>query len=141
MMESDPHTEQYENGLSSVTGRKLNATSGVVGGSLHHKYRQKRLSINKDTLKLNSIQQDVLKEYQLAVTKHPKWPTDPFRALAILSEEHGELAQAVIDTTYAPSSPHAGLDNVRREAQQLAAMCLRFVEHLDNYKFERGEQT
>lgn len=66
----------------------------------------------------------VCRERDKAVLKHPYWPTDIFKALAIVSEEAGELAMAVNDHQY----KQASIDNAITEAAQTAAVCIRFIE-------------
>lgn len=58
-------------------------------------------------------------EYSAACHKHPEWPSDPFRALAIVNEEALELTQAVND---------GQIDAALIEAAQTAAVCIRFIE-------------
>lgn len=67
---------------------------------------------------------------------HPAWPSDPFHALAILGEEFGELTRAIVQWTYERDkiSSHA---DVAEEALQAAAMALRFMLHLDDYRYIR----
>jgi NTP pyrophosphatase (non-canonical NTP hydrolase) len=72
-------------------------------------------------------------ELASAKSKFPTWPVDPFHALAILGEEFGELTKAVVELTYEPWK--ADKADVRKEAIQTAAMALRFLENLDNYRF------
>ena len=81
----------------------------------------------------------VVREVQLALAKFPTWPTDPFHAYGVLSEEHGELAKALVQHTY---EPHKGvtLADIRMEAIQTAAMAIRFLASLDHYDFREGHQ-
>lgn len=71
-----------------------------------------------------------------AQAKHPTWPTDPLHAVAVVSEEAGELQQAVLQATYEGASQ----DRVREEALDLAAAALRFVLSLDQYRYEASPQ-
>ena len=68
----------------------------------------------------------VFAELNRAESKFPGFPTDPIHAAAVLAEENGELQQAVLQWTY----EGGGLDKVRKEAVQTAAMALRFLFHL-----------
>ena len=70
--------------------------------------------------------QDVFAELRRAEEKHPRWPDDPFRALAIITEEVGELAQAIMQRQYEGGS----CSLVEDEATQVAAMGLRFFKNL-----------
>jgi hypothetical protein len=59
---------------------------------------------------------------------------DPIFWLGILGEEFGELCEAVNESVF--TGPHAkrekgGYENMRREAVQLAAVTVAFVEYLD----------
>jgi len=75
---------------------------------------------------------EVLTEVDKAKEKFPQWPTDPLHAVAVLGEEFGELTQAILQRTY--ENP-ASIEHVREEAIQTAAMAIRFLEELDNYKY------
>lgn len=77
----------------------------------------------------------VLEELAKAEEKHPGWPEDPFHALAILSEEVGELNQAVLQYTYEEGTSAA----VKKEALQTAAMALRFLMGLSDYTYKQSE--
>lgn len=82
--------------------------------------------------------EDVLQELRMATEKFPTWPTDPLHALAVLSEEHGELAQAMLQLIYEPhKSSHQA---VRKEAIQTAAMALRLLISLDTYDYRQCPQ-
>lgn len=76
---------------------------------------------------------DVLAEIARAIKKFPKWPTDPLHAAAIIAEECGELQKSVLEAVY---EPHKGSrDNIKAEAVQTAAMCLRFIASIDKYEW------
>lgn len=81
-----------------------------------------------------------LTEVASASAKFPTWPTDPLHALAVLGEEYGELNKAVLQMVYEPHKASASLENVRDEAIQTAAMALRFLMSLDQYKYGPSEQ-
>lgn len=72
---------------------------------------------------------DVLVELERATAKFPEWPTDPFHALAILTEEVGELSQTLLKARYEGA---ASAD--RSEAVQVAAMALRLLINWETYK-------
>lgn len=80
----------------------------------------------------------VLDELERATSKFPTWPTDPLHAVAVVSEEAGELVKAVLQAAYEPhkSTP----EDVATEAIQTAAMALRFIDSLPRYAYARGEQ-
>lgn len=93
------------------------------------------------------ITQQVIEAVQNATRKFPTWPTDPLHALAILGEEYGELNKAVLQLTYEPEkfgegvdAYEIGLQQVRKEALQTAAMAVRFLMSLDQYKYLHSEQ-
>lgn len=77
---------------------------------------------------------DAIAEVARATVKFPTWPTDPFHAVAVLSEELGELTKAIVQHTYEPGK--SSLDDVRTEATQTAAMSLRFLASIEEYKFD-----
>lgn len=90
---------------------------------------------------INQILDDIANEVVSAKAKFPSWPDDPFHALAVISEEFGELNQAVVQHVYEPKKK-VEHDDIRDEAIQLAAMAVRFVMSLDShdYNFENGNQ-
>lgn len=83
---------------------------------------------------MKRIYQDIIDEMVRAVEKFPNWPSDPLHAVAIVQEECGELVKATLQTVYEPmkSTPK----DIRAEAIQTAAMCLRFLMCLDAYQFD-----
>ena len=66
-------------------------------------------------------------ELKRAKTKHPDYPTDLFRQLAIMQEESGEVTKAVLHYHYESGS----IDDVKKELIQTAAMCMRMLEHIN----------
>lgn len=75
---------------------------------------------------LPPVYYEIAEELKRAREKHPNYPEDLFRRLAILSEEVGEVTMAVNDYD-------DGLDtlpHIREELIQTAAMCVRFLESL-----------
>lgn len=80
----------------------------------------------------------IIAEVARAMRKFPTWPTDPIHALAVLGEEFGELTKEALQLTYEPHK--STLADFRKEAIQTAAMALRFVASLDDYKFSPGAQ-
>jgi hypothetical protein len=76
---------------------------------------------------------EVVTEINRAVKKFPRWPTDPIHAAAVVAEECGELQKAVLEAVY---EPHKGSrKNIRNEAIQTAAMCIRFLDSFDAYEW------
>lgn len=71
---------------------------------------------------LSGIIQELIK----AEEKHPNWPSDPFHQLAILTEESGEVAKAILDY----QDGKATLRDIKTELMQTAAMCIRILKHL-----------
>lgn len=76
-------------------------------------------------MKKYSIIDDELKR---AEAKHPNYPEDMFRQLAIMNEEAGEATKAVLHYHYENGS----LEDVKVELVQTAAMCMRMIESIDN---------
>lgn len=66
---------------------------------------------------------DILVEYQKAKKKHPKYPNNDYKAIAIITEEVGELAQAILDREFGKKT----ISHVQEEAAQVGAMGLRFL--------------
>lgn len=65
------------------------------------------------------LPEPVARELDAARKKHPLWPVSPFHQVAVITEEVGELAQAVNDDN---------LNHARQEAAQVAAVAIRFLE-------------
>ncbi len=61
-----------------------------------------------------------------AKKKHPNYPEDMFRQLAIMQEEAGEVTKAVLHYHYEGGS----LEDIKTELIQTAAMCMRMLENL-----------
>lgn len=66
-------------------------------------------------------------ELKRAEKKHPIFPNDMFRQLAIMQEEAGEVTKAVLHYHY----ENGALDHVREELIQTAAMCMRMLQDID----------
>ncbi|PQJ19669.1 hypothetical protein [Tenacibaculum sp. SG-28] len=69
---------------------------------------------------------EVANELHSAEKKHPKYPKCDFKKLAILSEEAGEVAKAVLHYHYENGS----LEDIKTELTQTAAMCMRMYNSL-----------
>lgn len=68
----------------------------------------------------------ITKEFTKAVKKFPDWPVNLFEGYAILAEETGELAKALIELEH-----NDGLiDDCIEEAAQAGAMCIRVLQRL-----------
>ena len=79
-------------------------------------------------MKNEQVIDDIFKELKKAEEKHPGWPADFFEGHAIISEEVGELAQAIIDHKYKGQGLCLySLNRIREEAIQVAAMGIRFL--------------
>ena len=65
-------------------------------------------------------------ELQKAIKKHPDWPIDIFRQLAIMQEEAGEVTKAVLHYVYEDGT----IKKVKEELIQTAAMCIRMLDDL-----------
>ena len=85
----------------------------------------------------NDALDDVLKERQRQEEKWGEQNHNPYIYLAILVEEVGELAQAILHTQFGGS--HQGLEEVRKEAIHCAAVGLAVIECLDRKKWQVGD--
>lgn len=65
---------------------------------------------------------EVKDQYNKAIEKHPYYPDDIFKQLAILTEEAGEVAKAVNDYY---EKDNQTTDHIKEELLQTAAMCFR----------------
>lgn len=54
--------------------------------------------------------------------------------MGILGEEYGELCEAVNETVFDNDTDKGGYENMRKEAVQVAAVALAFIECLDRNK-------
>lgn len=81
---------------------------------------------------------DVLGELEKALDKFPTWPVDPLHALAVLSEEYGEVAKAMLELTYEPSK--ITIADARLEVAQMAAMAVRLMASLEEYVYQKSPQ-
>ena len=80
-------------------------------------------------IRQKQIIQQIVEEVKRAESIHPKWPSDPVHAAAILSEEAGEVVKAVNNV----ATKHKGDSDYLTEAIQCAAMCVRFLKNIDKY--------
>jgi hypothetical protein len=71
----------------------------------------------------------ILSELIRAENKFPEWPEDIVYAIAIMQEEAGEVAKAVVEYSMAKGS----LEEVEKELIQTAAMCLRCLYNLPKF--------
>lgn len=71
---------------------------------------------------------EILKEVARAEAKHPRWPKDIIHAGAIVAEESGELIRACVQLNYEGGE----LDEVKKEAIQTAATCIRLLKNLNH---------
>ena len=86
----------------------------------------------------NDILEAIAAEVGRAMRKFPAWPSDPIHAAAVIAEECGELQKAVLEAVYEPRK--GSRLNVRIEAIQTAAMCLRFLASLGEYDYRPAIQ-
>lgn len=93
----------------------------------------------KTERKIDRVINAIRAELERAMQLHPKWPTDPVRAAAIVSEEAGELVKAVNDYE-SRKTDDASADY--REAIQTAATAIRFCVAWDSLAYDhvRSEQ-
>jgi NTP pyrophosphatase (non-canonical NTP hydrolase) len=84
------------------------------------------------------MQEKIQKELERAIKKFPTWPTDPLHAVAVVGEEYGELVKSILELTYEPEK--TTFEEMEKEAIQLAAMSLRFLLSMNDYKFKHSEQ-
>ena len=78
------------------------------------------------------IVDDILRELKRAKKKHPNFPDHIVARAAIVGEEAGELIRAALNYKYEyDSDPESNQKyEMRKEAIQCAATCIRFLENL-----------
>jgi hypothetical protein len=81
-----------------------------------------------DRTSVASSLNDILIELARAERLHPDWPTDIVHQVAIMAEESGESVRAALRCHY---NEGAGIDDLRTELVQTAAMCLRVLVNLE----------
>ena len=79
---------------------------------------------------IDPLMQEIAAEVGRATLKHPKWPTCPFHAAAIIGEEKGELDKALVQWVGEPEKEVTEAD-VRKEAIHIAATAIRFLWSLE----------
>ena len=84
------------------------------------------------------IEAPIRAELRRAIEKFPTWPTDPFHALAVVLEELGEVAKAMLHVTYEPGK--STRKDVAEEVVQTAAMAIRLHASLGRYRFRKSPQ-
>ncbi|UOE48012.1 hypothetical protein MTO98_26735 [Mucilaginibacter sp. SMC90] len=77
-------------------------------------------------MRLSEVVNEVIIEVNRAERKHPEWPEDKIHAAAIVGEESGELVRAALQHKY----EGGGVEEIRREAIQTAATCIRLLKNL-----------
>ena len=65
----------------------------------------------------------VLDQLEKAKTKHPIFPSNPSEGLSIITEEIGELAEAINDMETK--------ERLKEEAAHVAVTAIRFIEELE----------
>lgn len=70
-------------------------------------------------------------EMARATAAHGPLTRQPLRALAILSEEHGEVAKAVLEMTRPGGSTAASVENLKSELAQVASVALLWLADLE----------
>lgn len=76
----------------------------------------------------------ILDELNKAINKHPNWPSDVVYADAVINEEKGELTRLCVQLGNA-EYPYEYLEkDMYNEAVQTAAMCIRFMMNMGEYK-------
>lgn len=78
----------------------------------------------------------ILARLTISRRKHPLYPTDPVRRVAIIVEEVGEAMQAALDVTRGPDHAHHDLINAQKrlfdEVVDTAATAVNLLVHMIN---------
>jgi hypothetical protein len=78
---------------------------------------------------IGDICEEITQEVIRAESKHPIWPDDYIHQAAIVCEESGELIRAALNDYYDGPTPNSR-EEIRKEAIQTAAMCIRLLKNL-----------
>lgn len=84
------------------------------------------MELNSELDRLEKYQ-PIETELNKAIKKHPNYPYDMFRQVAIMNEEAGEVTKAVLHYHYEGGT----IEDVKKELIQTAAMCMRMLNHLN----------
>lgn len=120
--------------------RLENINSGLIDNSRYQSAQSIKMMREISNLPIDGVVAQVLEEIQRATKKFPTWPNDPLHALAVISEEHGELCKATLQAVYEPHKNKGGSTDVYNEAIQTAAMAIRFLNSFGEYQFNGCEQ-
>ena len=74
-------------------------------------------------MKKSEIFESIEEELQRAKKKHPNWPDNIFKQIAIVQEEAGEAVRACLHL----EDKHGGEFDIHNELIQTAAMCVRML--------------
>jgi NTP pyrophosphatase (non-canonical NTP hydrolase) len=86
----------------------------------------------------NAIMQSIERELDRAEALHPEYPESMYKRFAIMAEESGEVAKAILDwESY--KSPGTW-NHIREELIQTAAMCVRMLKNMEMEDNEEGEE-
>lgn len=84
--------------------------------------------MEKKSIIENAIIGKILTELKTAEEKWPEWPTNMYEQLAIVTEEAGEVAKAVLHYNHENGSHK----DITDELVQTAAMCVRMLKNMMN---------
>lgn len=79
--------------------------------------------ITDDSMWKQHFMAAINKELKRSIELHPNYPKDIYHRLAIMQEEAGEVAKAVLDY----DSDKGPIEDVTKELIQTAAMCLKML--------------
>lgn len=133
-----------DGGMKVVTNTHMAEPDEVVGERMEKELRdweRKIATTPPEVIAMtpkHDVVSEVLAELDRATAKFPTWPDDPLHAVAVVNEEVGELNKAVLQQVYEPQKNP--LNAVHDEAVQAAAMLLRFIASIDQYKSNMAHQ-
>ena len=74
---------------------------------------------------------DIEVEIEIAAQRHPNYPDDPLRRVALMCEEAGEALQAALDLTRLDEPDRLLRDHLRHEVVHTAAMAIKLLHAMD----------
>ena len=80
---------------------------------------------------------DVLLKLDEMKVKYPEWPSNPLYAASMIGKEYSQLIADVLCLVL--KSDYSKISDVKENAIQTAAVCLRFLLNINSYQFDQNQ--